>query len=348
MRSPRRQAGRAIRTTLLLLTLAWSDAIAIEVDTLCDNTKCQSFGSDCCAPGREEASCSDGYYSIRVGEGCHSQADGLYTCCNTPFAEPQYWDSTYGPGEALEGFYLTLAFFLGCIWSISLCFFCTCCKSRQCKGPAWLCLPINFGVVPAFHVGLSGAMSESEQHGTLYLLGGIGTLIGLMFASWFFCSVLPKRARPQPACKRSECGFQAHPFMEHGFCCNECQLSGGHEYRCHKKSAQTTSPAALQVSCPPQGSGESPVVVVGAPVVEAHVVEASLVVAPVACTVQKARLPLSEMVAALKLDLGVEGATLGDAVDAACEQLDVPKTGSVMQKAVLCWDKVYGDNKPSE
>ena len=48
--------------------------------------------------------------------------------------------------------------------------------------------------------------------------------------------------------------------------------------------------------------------------------------------------PLAEMVATLKQQLGLkESLDIIEAVDQACEQLGIPKNGSVADRAAQCW-----------
>jgi len=204
----------------------WCGASCTELDITphCDNSKCSSNGADCCAPAGETPSCSAGYYGTYVGKGCHGQSDGLYTCCNIEGADERYWDMNFGPSKALESLYLALGFFLGFFWFIALFFCCTCCKSRQWKGPAWIVgVSVCTGAAVGFHAGLSPAMSESQQHGLLMVLGLVGDAVGFVVGYIIFAILLPKMAPSQAACKRPGCPYQGHPFMEHGFCCDECQ-----------------------------------------------------------------------------------------------------------------------------
>lgn len=132
----------------------------------------------------------------------------------------------------------------------------------------------------------------------------------------------------KPLAKRPGCPYQGHPFMEHGFCCDECQKSGGHGCRCHKKPTANPAPT-------PQPESSRGVVV--GTIVPPEVVGSFVATSPEV-------LPpcLSDIVASLKRDLGVDAATFGDVVDAACKILELPATGSLTKKAESCWWKVYG------
>ena len=64
------------------------------VEGVCNSTKCTSLFNDCCAPGDETATCSDGYAPIYTGLGCAGFDDGDYMCCITPEAKSNS-DSDY-------------------------------------------------------------------------------------------------------------------------------------------------------------------------------------------------------------------------------------------------------------
>jgi hypothetical protein len=51
---------------------------------MCDDSKCSSYGNDCCAPGEEPATCRDGYTSVITGNTESMQwcpDNGGYKCC---------------------------------------------------------------------------------------------------------------------------------------------------------------------------------------------------------------------------------------------------------------------------
>ena len=61
----------------------------------CNSTKCTSINEDCCAPGDEIATCSDGYAPIYTGLGCSGFDDGDYMCCTVPDAKSESFDEDF-------------------------------------------------------------------------------------------------------------------------------------------------------------------------------------------------------------------------------------------------------------
>jgi len=73
-----------------------------ETEGDCDDSKCSSYGDDCCAPAQigEPKSCRDGYEAHDLGRGCFGHSEGTYTCCKPGSAAPP---GAVAPQEVEDG-----------------------------------------------------------------------------------------------------------------------------------------------------------------------------------------------------------------------------------------------------
>ena len=79
---------RAVLGTAVVLTAyAAMNCLPTARDLNCRSDYCTSNWNDCCAPGGEEATCSNGYAAIYSGEGCYGYNNGDYTCCTGSCAD---------------------------------------------------------------------------------------------------------------------------------------------------------------------------------------------------------------------------------------------------------------------